>query len=184
MNEYFEVEGFTGKYFCCKRYGTMSIASCTRNFTDAPRAVKAGRLEGCIGCQLGARHAGQPAATDPAGQEMTYRRVCVRCRRNGRESTSRLIGRMRLVRGHTICVSCYNREREFLHGANAKGATPKKWAGLHAAYGAWLCDKTVVRDRLPTPVADNIEVALTLVRRPRASAVMWAPAPVVRVMHA
>ncbi|WP_423200787.1 hypothetical protein [Cupriavidus sp. H19C3] len=43
-------------------------------------------------------------------------------------TAERLIGRLRLVRAHTICVSCYNREREVVRGVNAKGATPKKWA--------------------------------------------------------
>lgn len=180
MCEYFTVDGFDGQYFSCNRYGTMTAASCARNFLAAPQAIKAGRLEGCIGCSIGAQHAGKPIASASDRNELSYRRVCVRCRRSGRESTSRLLGRMRLIRGHTVCVSCYNREREFLHGANAKGATPKKWAGLHHTFAAWLCDAKVVHERFASPVADHVEVALTLMRRPRATAVMWAPAPIVR----
>jgi hypothetical protein len=44
-------------------------------------------------------------------------------------TNNRLIGRIRLLREHTICVSCYNREREIRIGANAKGGRPKAWAG-------------------------------------------------------
>lgn len=31
---------------------------------------------------------------------------------------------------HTVCVSCYNREKEVLCGFNGKGTRPVKWAAL------------------------------------------------------
>ncbi|MGQ7939535.1 hypothetical protein [Paraburkholderia sp. D1E] len=31
-------------------------------------------------------------------------------------------------------MTCYNREREFLHGKNAKGGAPIKWSGLRQAH--------------------------------------------------
>jgi hypothetical protein len=46
----------------------------------------------------------------------------------------RMVGRFRLVRGNTLCVSCFNREREVLHGKNSKGGRPVKWNGLREAH--------------------------------------------------
>jgi hypothetical protein len=155
MVGYFAVEGFSGQYFSCARYGTMSTGACVRNFAAAPQAVKGGRLEGCVGCQLGAQHSGKPAQPCVNPRDVSMHRGCVRCRRSGREPTSRLLGRMRLVRGHTICVSCYNREREFLHGANAKGAKPKKWSGLFMAAAGVFRDSKVQHDRFTSPVAER-----------------------------
>jgi hypothetical protein len=174
MSDYFAVEGFTGQYFACKRYGTMSVAACARNYEAAPQAVKTGRLDGCIACPLGAQHAGKPSCAMTAPPQASRRRVCVRCRRSGRESDSRLLGRMRLVRGHTICVSCYNREREVLHGHNAKGGMPRKWAGLHRPRVASVCDARTVVKRLDSPVVDRVEAALTLMREPGAIGVVFA----------
>ncbi|NPT60336.1 hypothetical protein [Paraburkholderia elongata] len=86
----------------------------------------------CVGCPVGQRHAEALSLDDakpdskrgvsrwdsrPSGQ-------CVRCGRRV----------LRLVLGHTLCPSCYNRQREFLHGRNSKGGTPQKWAGLRQAH--------------------------------------------------
>lgn len=46
--------------------------------------------------------------------------ICARCDQ----------GTTRLVRGH-LCVSCYNREREYDRGYNAKGSAPVKHPPLH-----------------------------------------------------
>ncbi len=76
----------------------------------------------CVGCPTGQRHAealsldGKQAKDPPAS--------CVRCGRTGLSAGERMVGRFRLVRGNTLCVSCYNREREVVHGANAKGGRP------------------------------------------------------------
>lgn len=177
MSDYFAVEGFSGRYFTCTRYGTMSDTACARNYEAAPQAVQAGRLEGCIGCPLGGQHAGKPEATVSTLHEASRPRVCVRCRRNGREADSRLVGRMRLVRGHTICISCYNREREFVHGANAKGGPPRKWAGLHFPRAARICNARTVIERCASPVADRVEAALTLLRKPHTIGVVFAALP-------
>lgn len=96
----------------------------------------------CVGCPTGRQHA---QAFSPDGATPDPKRVasrwearalvaCVRCGRDGTTAGTRLVGRFRLVRSHTLCVSCYNREREFLHGKNAKGAPPVKWNGLREAH--------------------------------------------------
>jgi hypothetical protein len=85
---------------------------------------------------------------------------------------------MRLVRGHTICVSCYNREREVVHGANSKGGMPRKWAGLHRPRTARVCRAHTVVGRCETPVVDRVELALTLMREADTTGVVFAALPI------
>jgi hypothetical protein len=182
MPTYFEVDGIPGRYFACARYGTMTPEACGKNFAAAPRAFRlSGRLEGCLNCPVGREHcAGAPVPEAAAAPEIYYRPVCLRCRRDGKEEGSRLISRMRLVRNQTICVSCFNREREVLLGANAKGAKPKKWQ-LYRPQVAYVRDSRVMREAMATPVVDRTEAALTLLRQGGTGSVMWAPAPVVKL---
>lgn len=185
--KYFRPDGVPGRYFACPSYGTMSVASCARNFTDAPQSAKAGRLQRCVDCAIGRKHTGVIPGESASARIQTsilYRKVCLRCRRDGRNASTRLIGRIRLVRGHTICVSCYNREREVLHGANAKGAAPKKWSGLFSTRSAYLTGTKTVVVAHPDPVADRIELALTLMRRGHDRGVVWAPPAVIKCAEA
>jgi hypothetical protein len=180
---YFRQDGVPGRYFTCASYGTMSVSACARNFTDAPANVRSGRLQRCIDCSVGRKHAGAPAAEKSNSRARTsiqYRVACVRCLRDGRSEGTRLLGRLRLVRDHTICVSCYNREREVIHGANAKGARPKKWASLFRTRAAYLTGtRTVVVDH-PSPVSSRVELALTLMRQGHFRGVVWARPDVIR----
>ena len=165
---YFSMEGAPGQYFTCGRYGTMSVPSCARNYAAAPAASKSGRLEACVGCAVGREHAGETltlpvVSAAPAAPETGL--FCVRCRKSGRDEESRLVGRMRLVRDHTICVSCYNREREVLKGANAKGAKPKKWKHLYFARVGLVSGGALRVEQLSQPVSDQFEAALTVMRR-------------------
>lgn len=189
MVVYFDVPDVPGRYFACARYGTMSDASCAKNYEAAPQAVRSGRLDGCLGCKIGARHAAGAGGDGVAAEAVVAAAppqcgaICVRCRRSGRDAGSRLVGRMRLVRGHTICVSCYNREREVVHGANAKGAAPRKWRGLFRARVVYVNGTDVVRNRMPSPVADHLEVALTLLRQSTATGIFYAGSPVIRMQE-
>lgn len=175
MLNYFKVEGVEGDYFACARYGTLSTSSCARNFKEAPAAFqKSGRLAACVGCPIGGTHAsgGQVAEADVAqripvktADAMVYRSFCVRCRRTGSDDNHRLIGRMRLVRNKTLCMSCYNREREVLHDRNAKGAQPKKWRSLfmiRIAHGSGASSQV---EQFSQPVHDYLEAGLTVLRR-------------------
>ncbi|RKP44715.1 hypothetical protein D7S86_27190 [Pararobbsia silviterrae] len=183
---YFEQEGAPGKYFACAHYGTMSVNACARNFTDAPHSVKQGRLQRCIGCSVGATHAGvdAPPAASPPSSSIVYRPACVRCRRDGRTQGSRLVGRMRLVRGGTICVSCFNREKEVVSGANAKGAKPRKWSGLFFSSVTYVTWSRAVVQVHPDPVVDRIELALTMLRRGHERGVAWSRPPVLIPLEA
>jgi hypothetical protein len=186
--DYFEVPGMPDRYFACRPYGTMSPQSCARNFKEAPQAFQSGRLGACIACHVGCRHARGDDASGERPARMTNQlataclRVCLRCRRSGQDAGSRLIGRMRLIRGHSICVSCYNREREVLRGKNAKGAPPKKWAGLFFTQLSYVKDaQTHWRTALTAPVFDRIEAALLMLRRGGAQSVFFAGRAVVRL---
>ncbi len=171
MVEYRTIPDIPGQYFSCSHYGLMSVAACSRNFAEAPGATKAGRLEACIGCRVGHGHAhgqanDQPPVPPPKAQgSFAYRVICVRCRRGGMEDDGRLIGRMRLVRNRTICVSCYNREREVLLGRNAKGAPPKKWSQLFWRPVSYVQQTQCRLEQLPSPIRDWKEAALTILRR-------------------
>ncbi|HEX7641969.1 MAG TPA: hypothetical protein VF472_07105 [Burkholderiaceae bacterium] len=184
MIDYFEVADMPGKYFICKRYGTMSPEACARNYRSAPDAIRSGRLEACLGCAIGHGHAGgreHVVAAPAAGAVTRSKPACLRCRRSGRESASRLIGRMRLIRQHTICVSCYNREREVLRGRNAKGAPPRKWAGLYFTHISYVKAGQPRRcERLAVPVLDRIEAALLMLRRDGVQSVYFAAREPVR----
>lgn len=169
---YFKVEGFEGDYFSCERYGTMAPSSCARNYEEAPEASRKGRLAGCVGCRIGQMHAstGDAPLTLETLTGVAYRTVCVRCRRGGEDP--RLIGRMRLIRDHTTCVSCYNREREVLQGKNAKGATPKKWRGLFFARIGSVVGGALTIEQLDHPVRDRLEMMLTILRRKQGTQAM------------
>ena len=172
---YVTLDGIPGKYFTCPSYGLMSVGSCARNFTDAPGAVRSGRLQKCIGCEHGRAHAGAPKIEEApkALQSLQYRPVCCRCRRDGTTQGTRLIGKLRLVRAHSICVSCFNREKEVIAGRNSKGAKPKKWGGLFYTRAAYVADGKAIVVDMTDPVIDRIEVALTMIRRGHKS-VVWA----------
>jgi hypothetical protein len=180
--QYVTLEGVPGKYFTCPSgYGLLSVASCVRNFTEAPEQARAGRLQKCIGCSAGACHAGVERVQEApkAQQSLQYRPVCCRCRRDGTTQGTRLIGKLRLVRAHSICVSCFNREKEVIAGRNSKGAKPKKWGGLFYTRAAFVADGKAIVVDLPDPVIDRIEVALTMIRRGHKS-VAWARPSVMR----
>ena len=123
--DYIAMPGAPGKYFRCDRYSAvMSEASCGQSFRAAPAESQGGRLLGCIGCSIGALHAGVPL-TLPACPKPTPR-VCVRCRRTASAYGTQSNGWVRLVQQRTLCVSCFNREREVAVGRNAKGTKPIK----------------------------------------------------------
>ena len=106
--EYREMPGLPGRFFTCDRYrATLSQTACAVRFGKAKAEARAtGELYLCLGCQIGARHAG----VDIGPPQVLGHKTCVRCFKQAR----------RILRG-SICVSCYNREREVERGFNAKG---------------------------------------------------------------
>lgn len=111
---YFKFEGTSADFFRCEPYrASMSTDACAKRWNAAQ--ASAGRqpdpYERCQACSIGAAHAGKAQVhySKHFGQSF-----CPRCGQHA----NRMIG-------GTRCVSCYNREREFVEGANAKGTMPK-----------------------------------------------------------
>lgn len=117
--QYIEPEwGMPGaRYFRCEPMAaTITTQACAANWR-ASCDRESERLMKCRTCPVGAIHAGETAASLSPLRGAT---ICSRC----------LVGSSRLVRGW-LCVSCYNREREYLAGRNAKGKAPIKMLPLH-----------------------------------------------------
>ena len=105
---------------CARRRLRLSVPGCARLFLSAraDRPLPHEGRHGCLGCPVGAAHAGVELPPSPAIEALHA--VCPRCRRvNGR-----------IIHGR-LCVSCYNREREVRVGRNRKGGVPRLAARLH-----------------------------------------------------
>ena len=109
------------------------------------------RLAPCVGCQVGAGHAGVPvsASVDP-GSGLS----CVRC---GSGTGRRLIG-------GGLCVSCYNRQREALIGRNARGSEPSQHRPLFCAIAGVVGGDGDVRPARVDMVVSMLEAMLRLAR--------------------
>jgi hypothetical protein len=99
-------------YFRCDRMrATLSTSACSGMWRKANDDGDTDR-SACRLCPIGAGHAGElDASMSPLKGSCT----CARCHR----PAGRLIGGM-------VCVSCMNRQYEWLKGKNAKGTAPVK----------------------------------------------------------
>lgn len=113
---YFERAEMPGvQHFRCERLrASLATGSCAGMWRRANDGTE--DRESCLRCPIGAVHAGQPLANL---SPLRLGPICARCHNPAR----RLIGKMH-------CVSCKNREYEFLRGRNAKGTRPVKIGGL------------------------------------------------------
>lgn len=118
MVEYSANENVPGKlFFRCERLrATLSTESCAALWRRADE-INDGSHSACRLCLVGSGHAGYTGASQ---SPLKGALMCARCHR----TAGRLIGKM-------ICVSCYNRKREFFAGKNAKGTAPIRLAALH-----------------------------------------------------
>lgn len=117
MTEYTTMPEVPGRlYFRCDRYAaTLSTLACANNWREGN--YKASELRAkCKCCPLGAEHAGEVGASMSA---LKGSLICSRCHR----TASRLISK-------NLCVSCQNRQYEYVKGRNAKGTAPVKLAAL------------------------------------------------------
>lgn len=117
--------------FTCDRLScVLTKEACAANYTRTNAPIS------CKGCPIGIAHAGGQRYRNEPGihtaSELAMGLSCVRCERNALTAT-RYIARFRLVKQHTLCVNCFNREREVVRGSNAKGAKPVRWAHLQQA---------------------------------------------------
>jgi len=138
--QYRDVDGYPGMriFHCVRLSADLSPSACARKFTDASAMS-------CVGCAIGIHHGGvapDPAATkgvstapgeqqakDAARWDHRGGLSCVRCERSAM-TAQKFVGRFRLTRNNTLCVSCHAREGEVVAGRNSKGGPPTKWAHL------------------------------------------------------
>jgi hypothetical protein len=141
MIQYFEMPGLAGRrYFKCERLlASMSETSCADMWRSTNRDG-AGR-DSCRNCAIGAVHTGDTASSE---SPLKGRCVCARCHK----PASRLIGGMH-------CVSCKNREYEWVKGRNAKGTRPVKLCALDRRRVRFMCGG-LARD-LVMPRSDSTE---------------------------
>ena len=136
--DYFTIPELPNKpmFRCERRSASLQAANCARMWNDA-NGPKATQLTSpCKNCNIGAHHAG----VDNASQSpITGSPICARCERTG----------LRMVGNH-ICVSCWNREREYLIGKNRRGVKPKHHPTLHRMAIRFLCDSEVRTISIPT----------------------------------
>ena len=114
---YFLREEMPGKQFfdCDKYHSTLTVDSCAVMWRQANHnSIE--RMYKCKSCPVGALHAGETAANmSPIKGTVT----CARCHE----------GAPRLIYRH-LCVSCYNRQLEWIKGRNAKGKWPLRMLRL------------------------------------------------------
>jgi hypothetical protein len=117
--------------FTCDRLkSVLTKEACAANYTRSNAPLS------CKGCPIGSAHAYGLNYRDKSDRHATAEAAhglsCIRCERNVHTAT-KYIARFRLTRKHTLCLNCFNREREVVRGYNAKGAKPVKHSGLKTA---------------------------------------------------
>ncbi|MEX3764416.1 hypothetical protein [Paraburkholderia phenoliruptrix] len=149
MLDYFEMPELPGKkFFRCERYNaTLSTDTCASNWRAGNDEGAHARMR-CKVCPLGAIHAGETAASMSPLKGQT---ICGRCH----QGCTRLIGKH-------LCVSCYNRQREYLLGKNAKGTKPVKLAPLEPRAIRYMAGSvpTILRMQLSVDTDELIVTAL------------------------
>lgn len=95
---------------CVALRASLSTQSC------ADRWAVAQPGSSCHGCPLGRLHYGDhhPGKPPPRRKENRTMGQCARCGRRA----------LRFVPSRLLCISCFNREREFFLGKNSKGEVP------------------------------------------------------------
>jgi hypothetical protein len=124
---------------CTRRQMKLTTAGCVRLFNsvaeEKPKPWEA--RSACIACPAGAVRNGRRPNQAAEGVE-AWRLCCTRCQAAGR----------RMIAG-SLCVSCYNRDREAAVGRDRKGHRPRLADQIHAAR------IVVIRDGTATPTHFN-----------------------------
>lgn len=152
MVEYFELAEIPGKahFRCVKLSASLSVGSCAQMWRQANHD-NLERLGRCKTCPIGATHAGETAASM---SPLMGQCLCGRCHK----TATRLIGKH-------LCISCWNREREFKIGRNSKGTKPRM-----AALGRRSIRYFVAGQACTTTIdltADTTEVIVAILRDSR-----------------
>lgn len=153
MVTYFTMEQTPGvSYFACEKLrAKFPVETCADMWRKANRGTIEERelRSACKNCPIGATHAGEPISSI---SPLRNTKLCGRCRRPSR----------RLVHKH-LCVSCFNRQAEFLKGKNAKGCAPVRMRPLSPRTIGF--QHGTVRSEIYLPLhVDTIEIAIAAVR--------------------
>lgn len=116
--EYHELPELPGKKFfrCSVHRATLTTEACAGMWNKSRSQEPPDSLLACKSCPVGAIHAGD---TEANLSRLRDSDICPRCHRGG----SRMIK-------DELCVSCYNRQREFVKGRNARGVPPARMPKL------------------------------------------------------
>lgn len=133
----------------------LSVNACAASYQTAmsPAGLREGRRISCRACPVGAEHAGVPNSVASSSRFLGVK-YCSRC--HGEAN--------RLIRG-SICVSCYNREREVLIGKNAKGGKPIHGKSIGTAIVACVVDSgRKAQVHRMDKVSSRLEAVLSVLR--------------------
>lgn len=118
------------RHFSCKKLcAIMSTDDCVDRHARATAGDD--RMSACRFCPIGAAHSGK---VDPLRAPSTSAKVSIigrpdsstRCTRCGRSD-------LRIIHsGGGVCISCWNRQREWTLGRNARGTEPKTFVPLQS----------------------------------------------------
>ena len=127
-------------YFDCEKLSArLSKQTCAQKYLAQKE------YSVCKKCPIGAEHAGVKIVNTLS------KAVCARCFRQA----------SRLIRG-AVCVSCYNRELEYIKGKNAKGMFPVLAKKIYPIQVNFVVDGEVkVRTIM---AADRIELSIITLR--------------------
>lgn len=110
------------RHFECEKIrGTLDTATCANRWLGAKKDRDAVRFMACRGCVIGEIHA--TGVDSLKAVRVSGSRTIVSTPDEGRRCTRCGRGGSRIV-GGTLCVSCWNRQREFILKCNAKGKAP------------------------------------------------------------
>lgn len=161
--DYFEMNGCPGRFFRCERLrANLSVTACTTRWRQANAKGAPERLAQCKGCPIGAEHAGEPLVLS---SPLFESHICSRCHRPSD----------RLINGEH-CPSCYNRQREFIVGRNAKGTRPVKNTGLHPVAVRYASCGKAAEHRISL-AADTTEAVVSVLRHTKGQVVFAFRAP-------
>ncbi len=149
---------FPVTFECQRHVGALRLtpAACAAAWTRARRNAEPDqiRLAPCVGCPVGAANAGVRIRPSAPVQTTASVPSCVRC---GQSGARRLVG-------SRLCVSCYNRQREYEAGRNAKGGEPSHYRPLFGAIIGAITDAGAVTPLRVDWIASQVEAALTIAR--------------------
>lgn len=154
--------------FTCTRHKgdlTLTAQGCAQMWRRAQQQkLEPGLMPSpCRGCAIGAAHAGEKLPELRLPSEVD--RICSRCHR---PSPRFIYGR--------LCVSCFNREREWIKGKNAKGTRPTRMKPLAPVSIACLVESSV--SEITVPLATGIlEAALSCLRKEQRPVLFARPVP-------